>query len=359
MNMSSHLRWWQWRQEEKKRSRPALVLVVVGGISVAFILFLLVLSQFSGWVAASGVGGLVVFAGMSAGGFLGFLFSVPRIMTKDNQVAIVAAPGDPDFPATRLAGKGERLLSSNTNLERVSEWLTTMLVGVGLTQIGSLDDRFVDFSGFLESNMPASLSKATTLPAIGPFLLVSGLVAGFIFFYLYTRIYLSPLFQYAERVLQSEPGEMRLQVGVPKVREAAARLAEKAGGPSLAYTSTASEISIDDSLDVIFSLLYREGGYAEAIDIGNTLAETPAANLARYWYLMAAAYGQKHHELVGEGAATRELRQARNAVLSAARRAVQLNHNYKFRLLELTDPESDDNDLQDFVADKDFQQIVK
>ncbi|KRB60268.1 hypothetical protein ASE04_24670 [Rhizobium sp. Root708] len=332
-----------------------MVLVVVGGISVAFILFLLVLSQFSGWVAASGVGGLVVFAGMSAGGFLGFLFSVPRIMTKDNQVAVVAAPADAD-PLARLAGKGERLLSSNTNLERVSEWLTTMLVGVGLTQIGSLDDRFVDFSAFLKDNMPGS--QATTLPAVSPFLLVSGLVAGFIFFYLYTRIYLSPLFQYAEKVLR-DPGEALLQVGVPKVREAAARLADIAGGPSLAYTSTASEISIDDSLEVIFSLLYREGGYAEAIDIGNTLAETPAANLARYWYLMAAAYGQKHHELLIAGATTRELRQARNAVLSAARRAVQLNHNYKFRLLELTDPENDDNDLQDFASDKEFQQIVK
>ncbi len=325
------------------------MLVIVGLLSVAFILLLLVLSQFDGWIAATGVGGLVVFAGMSAGGFLGFLFSVPRIMTKDNQVAIAVAPAD--------AGKGERLLSSNTNLERVSEWLTTMLVGVGLTQIGSLDDRFVDFSEFLHTAMPTS--RATTLPAVGPFLLVSGLVAGFIFFYLYTRIYLSPLFQYAEKVLQAEPGEMRLQVGVPQVREAAARMADTAGGPSLAYTSTASEISIDDSLEVIFSLLYRDGGYAEAIDIGNTLAETPAANLSRYWYLMAAAYGQKHHSLLIENAPTRELQQARNAVLSAARRAVQLNHLCKSWLLDLTNANKEDNDLQDFANDKEFQRIVK
>ncbi|WP_431322445.1 hypothetical protein [Rhizobium sp. YTU87027] len=51
--------------------------------------------------------------------------------------------------ATLPAAGKERLLGSNTNLERISEWLTTMLVGVGLTEVDSLGDRFRDFSDFL------------------------------------------------------------------------------------------------------------------------------------------------------------------------------------------------------------------
>ncbi len=233
-----------------------------------------------------------------------------------------------------------------------------MLVGVGLTQIGSLDDRFVRFSNFLKDNVAVTGNGTSTLPAIGPFLLISGLVAGFIFFYLYTRIYLSPLFQYAERVL-SNFGGLKLEAGVPKVQKAAAGLAEARKNPSMKYTSTASEISIDDSLDVIFNLLYEPEGYLQAIDIGNKLAGTPAAKIAQYWYLMAAAYGQKHHALLLSGAPVQELRQARNVVLGACRKAVQLNFNYKARLMSLTNPDSDNNDLQDFEVDNDFLQIVK
>jgi hypothetical protein len=342
-----------WRQEAISRSQHAFWLLVGAVASIVMVLLFVLLSQSSGGVAATGVGGIVVLASVSSGAFFGFLFSVPRITSKDN-VAAAVVPVDADVKGV---AKGERLLSSNTNLERVSEWLTTMLVGVGLTQIGSLDDRLLSFSDFLKDRMTVADISTSTLPAIAPFLLMSGLVTGFIFFYLYTRIYLSPLFQYAERVLL--PGGLTLEDGAPKVREAAANLAEARKNPAMRYTSMASEISIDDSLEVIFNLLYEDDGYRKAIDIGNTLAATPAGRIAQYWYLMAAAYGQKHHALLLAGAPAHELHQARIAVLGACRKAVQLNYNYKSRLMSLTNPESANNDLQDFEVDTDFLQIVK
>jgi hypothetical protein len=157
----------------------------------------------------------------------------------------------------------------------------------------------------------------------------------------------------------SDPGAERLNTAVPEFKDAAASLAEGANNPSMAYTSTAAEISIDDSLDVIQNLLYRTEGYVNAIALGNKLVKTSAVKVARYWYLMAAAYGQKHHALTETVAPEREQRLARLAVLEAARKAVQLSPNLKMRLSELTDANSYDNDLQDFVDDVDFWRIVK
>jgi hypothetical protein len=356
--------------DQSERNEHAIVLVVVGGIATAATVVFMFIAQFGGWIAATGVGGLIVLVGISIGGFLGFLFSVPRILSKDSPQPVppVAAGNGSTATAAPSAAvaaiRRERLLSSNTNLERISEWLTTMLVGVGLTQIGSIDLAFGQFSDFLESKAQVftvdGQPDAGVLPAIGPFLLVCGLVSGFIFFYLYTRIYLSPLFQRVEEILFSdELGMERLDTAVPEFQDAAASLAVDSDNLCMAYTSAAHEISIDDSLNVIQNLLYETGSYNRAITLGNKLVTTSAVKIARYWFLMAAAYGQKHHALKAGGASEKEILLARRAVLDAARKAVRLNSLFRTKLNDLTDANSYDNDLQDFAGDPDFLQIVK
>jgi hypothetical protein len=354
-------------REAEERNRHAVLLTAVGAAATIATLIFMAFAQFSGWVAAVGIGGLIVFVGISIGGLLGFLFSVPRILAKDSPSPTppVAAPtaASPSTVSARTALKRERLLSSNTNLERISEWLTTMLVGVGLTQIGSLDRAFGQFSYFLSRRAQVfelnGHYSAGALPAVGPFLLVCGLVSGFIFFYIYTRIYLSPLFQWVEEILFSEDVAMeRLEIAVPDFQDAAASLAVDSDNISMAYTSAANEISIDDSLNVIQNLLYEPESYNRAITLGNKLVKTPAVKLARYWYLMAAAYGQRHHALKTSGSSEKERLVARRAVLDAARKAVRLNPSYKARLDELTDVNSYDNDLQDFADDMEFSRIV-
>jgi len=260
--------------------------------------------------------------------------------------------------ATLPAAGKERLLGSNTNLERISEWLRTMLVGVGLTEVDSLGDRFRDFSDFLAERVMIfrdGSSSAGILPAVGPLLLVAGLVSGFIFFYLYTRIYLSPLFLYVEKIL-TDPGAERLkQEMVNEVKKVATSLPQDS--PMITYASRASSLSVNDSLNVIANLLYQTGGYLTATELGNKLTATPAVKLSRYWFLMAVAYGQKHHYLPND-ASPDERRIARDAVLHAARKAVELSEAAKRALKNLTDPTSIDNDLQDFEDDPDFNGIV-
>ena len=45
--------------------------------------------------------------------------------------------------------KRQALLNSNTNLERISDWLTTMLVGATLVQLYKINDLLVAFRDFL------------------------------------------------------------------------------------------------------------------------------------------------------------------------------------------------------------------
>ncbi|WP_141652316.1 hypothetical protein [Rhizobium grahamii] len=325
------------------------------------------IAQAGGPVGGFGVGVLIVFAGIAIGGLLGFLFSVPRVLAKDNSITPTVAATTSTTAGTspraaalddqNVSGK-ERLLGSNTNLERISEWLTTMLVGVGLTEVDSLGDSFRSFSDFLaeRATLAGGSQSAGILPTVGPFLLIAGSVSGFIFFYLYTRLYLSPLFLYVETLL-TNPGAAELKTEVAEeVRHLATSLPQN--DPMISYASRAASLSVSDSLNVIASQLYQSDGYDKAIDLGNKLAATPAAKLSRYWFLMAAAYGQKHHYLPSDASAE-ERRTTRNSVLNAAHKAVELSDSARSSLKALTDRDAIDNDLQDFANDPDFKRIVE
>ena len=66
---------------------------------------------------------LILLTSASVGAAFGFLFALPRILTKDDAPKATAASGD----TTTTQALRKRLLGSNTNLERVSDWLTTMI----------------------------------------------------------------------------------------------------------------------------------------------------------------------------------------------------------------------------------------
>ena len=77
------------------------------------------------------------------------------------------------------------VMSANTNLERVSDWLTTLLVGATLVQIkdiiawvGGLGEKIIDGSG------PAN-------EAIVPISLVCYFALSFLGLYLVTRLYVT------------------------------------------------------------------------------------------------------------------------------------------------------------------------
>jgi hypothetical protein len=154
------------------------------------------------WYLAFGSAVLAALGSFFAGGLLGFLFGVPRAGTNKRPVTgLSRSRGDdltpegtqgPSQGHADLAGRPVRNYDPNTNLEEVSDWLTKILLGAGLTQIRSIGTFFSNVGSSLGSEIDV---PATTMTAI----VVFYVVIGFHFFYLWTRLYLPELFVEAER----------------------------------------------------------------------------------------------------------------------------------------------------------------
>jgi hypothetical protein len=111
-----------------------------------------------------------------AGGLLGFLFGIPRYLATPEKAPPVAT--STSAAAVRAATYGD-----NTNLEQISDWLTKILVGVGLTQLNAIPDKLGELAAFLS---PAFADSGVF--AVGAVLYFS--IAGFLFGYLWTRLFM-------------------------------------------------------------------------------------------------------------------------------------------------------------------------
>ena len=122
-------------------------------------------------------------AAMAMGLLVGFIFGIPRAVQADN------SPG----------AKGPAF-KANTNLEQISDWLTKIIVGVGLVQLATIPRKLQGlaayFSGIFGEPLAGSASgNATVLLVFGYF----G-IFGFLLGYLWARIYLMKLFSEDETV---------------------------------------------------------------------------------------------------------------------------------------------------------------
>lgn len=125
---------------------------------------------------------IVAFACILLGGLLGFLFAIPRLNKN------YTPPEDHDRSTKYLP---------NTNLEDVSDWLTKIIIGVTLTQLGKIPGYLQNVVDYLIDNSGLMLQ----LDSAGPFLIaliIYSFIAGFIIGYFYTRIYLPNLFSIME-----------------------------------------------------------------------------------------------------------------------------------------------------------------
>ena len=126
---------------------------------------------------------LLLFGTLATGALLGFLFGIPR----------TAHAGVPGAPAPVQYW-------SNDNLEQISDWLTKILVGVGLVELGRLSSSAGALLDWVAPALGAPVEAAARPFTLA--LLVYGVVAGFLFGYLVTRLRLQGLMWRAE-------GEMR------------------------------------------------------------------------------------------------------------------------------------------------------
>ncbi|WP_155123610.1 MULTISPECIES: hypothetical protein [unclassified Actinoplanes] len=156
---------------------------VLGWIGIGILAAVAALVVFSSQQAAGtaifAVGIVVSLAAMLSGGLIGFVFGVPRQLTTEN--------------AERRADSFG--VAANTNLEQISDWLTKILVGVGLTQFHSIGKSAVDLFGALAPSFGGGVAGKAFAGGLVTFSAVFGLVTG----WLYTRLVLGTAMVRADR----------------------------------------------------------------------------------------------------------------------------------------------------------------
>ena len=131
-------------------------------------------------------------ASLSFGGFFGFLFGMPR--TGDQQATpIVSQPvgnsSDNNGGQQKNGNSSVIKTKPNTNLEEISDWLTKILVGAGLTQLSKIPRKLDELSAFVAGGMSDGITAKVFTAAATIFFGVCGFLAVF----LWTRLYMAEL----------------------------------------------------------------------------------------------------------------------------------------------------------------------
>lgn len=169
---------------------------------------------------------------------LGFIFGVPRSAQEN------AAP-----PTGGTAeGDSRQRLKVNTNLEQISDWLTKILVGVGLTQLSDIPSKLAQLATFVASGLakgaptdPVNGTSNDLVFALGVVLYF--FICGFFCGYLLTRLFLAGAFLVADnmseetvRKVQEMKGEvesLRMEVYATPSTKALQPVAEQGAAQGL------------------------------------------------------------------------------------------------------------------------------
>ena len=147
---------------------------------VAVLLYAFTVPFLSGdWMEIVAVGSITFGAAFGVAAIVGFLFGIPRQLQIDG--------------ADQIAGSG---LFVNTNLEQISDWLTKIIVGVGLIEIGRLANDLDSIAG----SVPLGGRDSAHGFALG--LLIYSLADGFLVGYVWTRLELSAKLALADALLR-------------------------------------------------------------------------------------------------------------------------------------------------------------
>lgn len=111
------------------------------------------------------------------GALLGFLFAIPKLSEVKSD-------------------DGKQVYRANTNLEQISDWLTKILLGVGLTQMDEISNKIGSISQTMASEMNLLGHEAMFISSLIVFYTVCGFLNG----YLVTRIVLPRVFAQSDSV---------------------------------------------------------------------------------------------------------------------------------------------------------------
>jgi hypothetical protein len=291
--------WFADAVESQKWSNP-LIFAGIAGIGVVIMLAWNVSPGMFAVAAAV----MVAATALAVGGLLGFLFGIPRSASD---------------PASKAGSEFRRVYQDNTNLEQVSDWLTKIVIALGLAQLNQIPAAFKTLADFVAT----SFGTPGLPPSLVGVVLAYFAIVGFLTAYLWTRLYLTGEFTRADKEAQETPEFLE---------------------------------------GLIQALLYQPAprGYTEAIRRADEYRERYGDGNWRIWRSLACAYGQLYASFPPAERATRG-GEAREKALAAVTKALELNPGEKQALRGLWDPSlvtPEENDLVVFFPDNGFKAIL-
>lgn len=163
---------------------------------------------------------------LSSGGIIGFLFGIPRVLQDNPPVAVnnaakpvavaggAAAVDDANKDDANKTPTAYRIMV-NTNLEQISDWLTKIIVGLGLIELRNVPGYLNNLSGYFALGLGGTPQTQSLASAV----IVYFVIVGFLGVYLMTRIYLAQVFSRADRETQETAKLERARLTLEEAKE--------------------------------------------------------------------------------------------------------------------------------------------
>ncbi len=169
-----------------RRTQTAILSFTLIGVAALLLFTLTSVSPFS-WNSCArltGIGILYAGAFFCVGAFAGFLFGIPRSLQGKSRGK--DKPGE-------SSDTGQPKYATNTNLEEISDWLTKIIVGLGLVNLKNVPDLLKKTAWYFANFCGKDICEAVAMAVILYFF-----ICGFFLGYLMTRLYLTGAFTRAE-----------------------------------------------------------------------------------------------------------------------------------------------------------------
>ncbi len=349
-----------------------LVVIALGIISIA--VYSLDTTSWSAYMRVVSLSTLIGGAFGLLGMLLGFLFGVP--ITDPRKEEITAGAGTVPLERAQVGYK------INTSLEQISDWLTKILVGVGLTQLQQIPGKIRQAAQALGSGLPGGEQHTGFVMAV----LLYAATSGFLLGYLWTRIVFAPWFRSAddklfEKIIKAEKAEQVSQEAEVKQLKAE-QVSQEAEVKQLKAEQVSQEAEVrkqeaeqllesakelNEVLRNMHDDLYREPpqGFRDAIEKAQGfIRKWEEPTQVMFWIRLAAAYGQQYAWEKSENITSETHLETKQKAFDAIDKALQSNRalaKYWMNYLGNKDEKkpADENDLEVFWDDEEFQRRFK
>lgn len=219
-------RWGLWDDSRDRKRAEERDITVTANAILGFISFGLAaiclfafssVSPFSWSISfrTTGLGFLYASAFFAAGALLGFLFGIPRSVAPESEKKDKsAALGTPE---SKPGDNRRARYTTNTNLEEISDWLTKIIVGLGLINLKAAPEQLKKAAWFFANFCGKDYCESVALA-----LIIYFSVCGFFLGYLMTRLYLTGAFTRADEAARGgivEPWRPGLPPGLTTKEE--------------------------------------------------------------------------------------------------------------------------------------------